>query len=205
MSKATPRKKPKQKRSRATVAAILEATAQLLVEGGYHNLSTNRIAETAGVSIGSLYQYFSNKEAVVAAVVEEFADRQFEILVHGIGDLGPDAQMEQSVRELVRSMMEAKRCEPELSKVLFEELPPVGQIDVLKEWTQRACELVYTALSMRADDVRPDNLEIAAYVLVTACHGIVHSTVVDRPELLENDALAEETAELILRYLQPTQ
>jgi AcrR family transcriptional regulator len=202
MSKATPRKKPKQKRSKATVAAILEATAQLLVDGGYHNLSTNKIAETAGVSIGSLYQYFPNKEAVVAAVVEEFADRQFEILVQGLGNLGPDADMESSVRELVHSMLEAKRCEPELSKVLFEELPPVGQIDVLKEWTQRACELVQAALEMRADEVRPDNLAIAAFVLVTACHGIVHTTVVDRPELLENDDLADETAELVLRYLE---
>lgn len=202
MTKATPRKKPKQKRSKATVAAILEATAQLLVEGGYHNLSTNKIAEAAGVSIGSLYQYFSNKESVVAAVVDEFADRQFDILVQGLAELGPDADMQSSVRELVHSMLEAKRCEPELSKVLFEELPPVGQIDVLKEWTRRACELVSAALHQRADEVRPADLEIASFVLVTACHGIVHTTVVDRPELLEDDVLADETAELVLRYLQ---
>lgn len=202
MTKVSPRKMPKQQRSKATVAAIIEATTQLLVEEGFHHLSTNRIAEVAGVSVGSLYQYFPNKEAVVSAVVDEFADRQFEILATELADFDLDADIDTAVFGLIRSMLEAKKQEPELSKVLFEELPPVGQTDVLKDWTQRAVEIVKVTLAMRADEIRPVNLDLAAFVLVTACHGIVHTTVVDRPQLLESNELAEETAQLILRYIK---
>lgn len=202
MSKASPRKKPTQRRAKATVAAILEATAQLLVSEGFHNASTNRIAEVAGVSVGSLYQYFPNKEAIVAAVVDEFADRQFEILAGELADLDFDVEIEVAVFTLIRSLLVAKKQEPELSKVLFEELPPVGQIDILKEWTRRAVEIVRATLTMKADEIRPQNLDLAAYILVTACHGIVHTTVVDRPELLETEEFAQETAELVLRYIR---
>src|SRR6185437_5949733 len=66
----SPRKIASQQRSRATVDALVEATARVLVEEGYERASTNRIAQVAGVSIGSLYQYFPSKEALVAAAAE---------------------------------------------------------------------------------------------------------------------------------------
>src|SRR5215469_5687650 len=65
-----PRKTASQGRSRATVKALLDATARILIAEGFDKASTNRIAEVAGVSVGSLYQYFPGKEALVAAVIE---------------------------------------------------------------------------------------------------------------------------------------
>src|SRR5262252_10957748 len=62
----SPRKTPRQERSRATVEALLEATADILIREGYSKLTTNRIAERAGVNIASLYQYFPGKDAMVA-------------------------------------------------------------------------------------------------------------------------------------------
>src|ERR1051325_8556080 len=64
----SPRKTPRQERSRATVEALLEATTDILVRGGYAKLTTNRIAERAGVNIASLYQYFPGKEAIAAGL-----------------------------------------------------------------------------------------------------------------------------------------
>src|SRR5215469_493144 len=64
-----PRKLASQERSRATVDALLEATARILLKEGYDKASTNRIAEVAGVSIGSLYQYFPSKEALVSTAI----------------------------------------------------------------------------------------------------------------------------------------
>ena len=64
-----PRKNASQDRSRATVDALVEATARILVKEGFDKASTNRIAEAAGVSVGSLYQYFPGKEALVVAVM----------------------------------------------------------------------------------------------------------------------------------------
>ena len=68
--RTNPRKSASQERSRATVDALLEATARVLLKEGYDRASINRIAEVAGVSIGSLYQYFPSKEALVAAVID---------------------------------------------------------------------------------------------------------------------------------------
>jgi AcrR family transcriptional regulator len=65
-----PRKQASQVRSRATVDALIEATARILVSEGFDRSSTNRIAEKAGVSIGSLYQYYPSKEGLVAAVID---------------------------------------------------------------------------------------------------------------------------------------
>jgi AcrR family transcriptional regulator len=66
----TPRKAASQERSRVTVDALVEATARVLIKEGHDRAGTNRIAEAAGVSIGSLYQYFPSKEALVAAVID---------------------------------------------------------------------------------------------------------------------------------------
>src|ERR1041384_3846674 len=68
--RTTPRKRPRQDRSRATVDTILEATARVLVKRGFDGLTTNLVADAAGVSIGSLYQYFPNKAALVGALIE---------------------------------------------------------------------------------------------------------------------------------------
>src|SRR5262249_62418487 len=72
----SPRKTPRQDRSRATVEALLEATAHILVRDGYARLTTNRIAERAGVNIASLYQYFPGKEAIVAELRRRHGDEQ---------------------------------------------------------------------------------------------------------------------------------
>ena len=69
-----PRKRPTQRRSQATVSAMLEASIQVLVAVGYHRLTTTRVAERAGVSVGTLYQYFPNKQALMVATAGRHAD-----------------------------------------------------------------------------------------------------------------------------------
>src|SRR5688572_18416822 len=78
--RTTPRKRPRQERSKATRDALLEATARVLKKQGFDRASTNRIAEEAGVSIGSLYQYFPSKESLVAALVERHVDEMMTLL-----------------------------------------------------------------------------------------------------------------------------
>ncbi len=74
------RKRPRQQRSRATVEAICVAAARVLASDGYARASTNRIAEVAGVSVGSLYQYFPNKDALVLAVAADHAADMGDLL-----------------------------------------------------------------------------------------------------------------------------
>ena len=84
-----PRRRPRQARAQATVDAIIQATARVLIEDGYDRASTNRIAQAAGVSIGSLYQYFPSKEALVAALVEEHFDLSGLAGFFCNGEIGP--------------------------------------------------------------------------------------------------------------------
>ena len=97
-----PRKRPKQQRSRETYDAIVAATTRVLKREGYEKASTNRIAEVAGVSVGSLYQYFPNKQALVIAVVERHSDQLIAMLERTIADLGA-APIPDAVRTFVRA------------------------------------------------------------------------------------------------------
>ncbi len=99
MSRMEPRKVPRQSRSKATVAAILDACAEEVGRGGYHGLTTNRVAERAGVSVGTLYQYFPNRDAVAGALVVRTLERLLtamrDALAHVVGaSLGGQAATE---------------------------------------------------------------------------------------------------------------
>jgi len=74
------RKVPRQERARATVEAILEATAQVLLDSGIEALSTNKVAKRAGVSVGSLYQYFPNIDALIIALFERHHEKMQAML-----------------------------------------------------------------------------------------------------------------------------
>src|SRR4051794_37910637 len=108
--RTVPRKAPRQDRSRATVDAILDATARVLVQEGYDRTSTNRIAVKAGVSVGSLYQYFPSKEALVAALVDRHMEEMNQVLLEGMSGLDVKPP-ERVVRDVIHAMISAHRVE----------------------------------------------------------------------------------------------
>src|SRR5437870_12652127 len=93
-----PRKLPKQERAKATVEAILAATAHILVREGFDAASTNRIADEAGVSVGSLYQYFPSKQAIVSALLERHVHRMLGVIQ--IGQIGRASCRERRKRQV---------------------------------------------------------------------------------------------------------
>src|SRR5262249_27967130 len=127
-----PRKQPRQDRSRDTVETILNATARILSKRGFDGFTTNAVARAAGVSIGSLYQYFPNKEALVAALI----DRHIEDMNRGIhaelarvGAL-PVAEAARAVIELTFA---AHAVDPELHRVLTDQVPRVSRLAKLRQ------------------------------------------------------------------------
>ena len=84
MTSAEPRKPPHQARAKATVDAILDATARILAEDGFEAVNTNRVAEVAGVSVGSLYQYFPNKGSLVGAVAVRHTEAMAAVVAAGV-------------------------------------------------------------------------------------------------------------------------
>src|SRR5690348_15509443 len=101
-----PRKNASQDRSRATVDALVEATARILVKEGFDKASTNRIAEAAGVSVGSLYQYFPSKEALVVAVMDRHNDETMRLVRSELADVAT-LPIKQAIRKVVAVAVEA--------------------------------------------------------------------------------------------------
>src|SRR5581483_5266022 len=122
-----PRQQASQARSRATDDAQLEETARNLVREAFDAASTNRIAETAGVSIGSLYQYFPSKEALVAAVIDRHNRELMQVTRVALAQVEA-LPVEQAVRVLVTVAVDAHRLNPRLHRVLSEQLPRTGRL-----------------------------------------------------------------------------
>jgi AcrR family transcriptional regulator len=195
-----PRKRPRQRRSKATVEAILEATARVLVEEGLDRASTNRIAEIAGVSIGSLYQYFPSKDALVMALLERHCERMLGLLLRSSVDLA-DAPLEEAVRTYVRAIIEAHAFEPKLHQVLILQAITMG-LDHVAAIEQQARATVVAFLERRQSEILPDDLEMAAYVLVSAVEAATHRALLENPHDVPWESMEREICALILRYLR---
>src|SRR5262249_24579563 len=122
-----PRKSARQQRSRLTVQALLEATARILISEGYDKASTNRIAEAAGVSVGSLYQYVPSKESLVAALIDQHR-QEVGRLVGAELAAAMTLSVKPAVRRLVEVAVKAHRIHPKLHRALTEQIPRVGRL-----------------------------------------------------------------------------
>lgn len=199
-----PRKHASQERSRATVDALIEATARILVKEGYDKASTNRIAEVAGVSVGSLYQYYPGKEALVAAVVERH-DQEIMQLVRGALAEVASQPLEQAVRRMVAVAVEAHRIDPKLHRVLAEQIPRSGGLENVEAFNRGTYALFRAYLEAHSDELRVLDLGLATYVCVTSIEALAHTAVLHRSEMLTDEALGmlvDETTRLVVGYLQ---
>lgn len=201
----TPRKTATQERARVTVDALVEATARILVRDGFDRASTNRIAEEAGVSIGSLYQYFPSKEALAAAVIERH-NLQLMSVVHQAFSRATTEPLETGIRLLVTAAIEAHRIEPELHCVLAEQTPRSGALANVELFQRNAYGLFQSYLEERRDEIEIEDFDLATFICVTSIEALTHNAVIHRSDMIsENRAneLVEETSRLIVGYLCP--
>ncbi|AXI04004.1 TetR/AcrR family transcriptional regulator [Aquirhabdus parva] len=199
-----PRKIASQKRSRLTVDALIEATALVLRKEGYDRTSTNKIAAVAGVSIGSLYQYFPSKEALVTAVIERHTQALSQIVGSALLKVA-EHPIAIGVRELVVAAIEAHRIDPDLHRILAEEVPPTGRHENIDTFVRNAQTLIRSYLEVHRHEIGIRNLDLAAFLMVNTVEALTHSAVLNRPELLTGEMAAEfvdEVTQIVLRYLQ---
>lgn len=199
-----PRKRASQERSRATVDALIEATARILVRDGFDRASTNRIAHEAGVSVGSLYQYYPGKEALVAAVAERHAEDLMAVVRKALAAVA-DQPLEAATRRLVAAAIEAHRVDPKLHRVLAEQTPRTGALANVEAFNSDTYRLFRTYLEGRRDELRVVDLEVAAFVCVTSIEALTHTAVLHRADLLSDEAvetLVDEATRLVVGYLR---
>ncbi|QSQ20445.1 TetR/AcrR family transcriptional regulator [Pyxidicoccus parkwayensis] len=195
--KLAPRKQPTQERSRATVDALVQATADLLVRDGYEKLTTNRVAERAGVNIASLYQFFPGKDALVAEVRRRHVEAQQVAMREAMKELQGKG-LEETVRALVTMGVAAHAVDPKLHHALTEELPArVSRVGDPKDPVLSEARKLMEGFAGSGEDV-----ERTLWMVDTVAHAAIHRGVIERPEDLESGALTEELVTLLVRYLR---
>lgn len=168
-------------------------------EHGYSAGTTNRIAEEAGHSIGSLYQYFPNKDAILAELVTAHAEAGIAAIGRRL-DAGLPDSLEDKIRLFVRATMDNHRDDPALHRVLFEEAPrPPELLTMLRTAEEQA---ITTARALLAADprVRVADLAMAARLVVNSIESLVHRFYTWRePE--EAERFENELVAMLSRYL----
>ncbi|MCM5682224.1 TetR/AcrR family transcriptional regulator [Schlegelella sp. S2-27] len=193
-----PRKQPAQERSRHTVDAILEAATRVFDHEGA-GATTNRIAEVAGVGIGSLYQYFPNKQALLTALHERHLDEVADAVLDALD--GAAVPLRDTIARLVQRSLAVHRHRPALQRMLHLELPQLAQHDSASPAKQRVAQQVHRWLESRAGALGIGDAALATRTLLTVGEGLVHQAVLNPPPGVSDTALADEIARALCGYL----
>lgn len=189
------RRRPVQGRSQATVDALLAAAAQILARHGPDAATTNAIAERAGVSIGSLYQYFADKEALIDALAEQHVAEMSAVLAGALAGAG-EGTLAEAAGRIVAAIVAAHRVDPRLHHALHQALPRarMSAIDRLED----GAVTQVSALLQAREGLSADPAGRTALVLVRALGGLVRTTIRRDPEWFADPALARVMTRVIV-------
>ncbi|SHN58190.1 TetR/AcrR family transcriptional regulator [Erythrobacter sanguineus] len=199
---ASPARKPArravQARSRNTVEVILEAAARILAADGWAAFNTNAVARIAGVSIGSVYEYFANKEAILDVLLDRHL-ASGEAQIAGLAGIASDAlSLDEIVRLLVEGFIAVHQDNPKLHRVLSAEVPISDrQRDRINHIRSRAIALLADLLNGRA--ARP---QLKAAMMIDAADALTHRWFVDEQGVpARPDEMTQELRQMLRSYL----
>ncbi len=195
------RKLPRQLRSRATVEAIFQGAMQVLSKAEDPDASVQDIADRAGVSVGSVYQYFPSKEALVNGLIGfHLRDRmaEFEKQVLAVHGLDPEVAAKQLVTSWVTAMTPRLKLERTIARAFVR----VGSLSSLTEYDGVMLAAMEKYLRTLEGKIRPVDAALAAFVMCNALRSAVLLAMVQRPELLQHPSFTDELVLLVTRYLR---
>lgn len=170
---AKPRKTPTQSRSRVTVEAIFEATIQVLLSEGMARLTTTRVAERAGVSVGTMYQYFPNKQALVIALNERYLNGLAERVEATCARMAGQPATEM-VAALIETYWTAKTKRAELTQALYRSVAALDNSALMHAFASRV-DAATIAMFRQASDLPADDTEAINLTLTTVIYGAVRN------------------------------
>lgn len=200
----SPRRQPKQERSKDTVDAVFEAMIDLVAKKDLSDPTVQTIADRAGVSVGSVYQYFPSKGALVSALLRYHLKQRMKELddslaaAHGL--TGAEA-----ATKLVEGLVFEKRAKSKLELAMVRFFARAGDVAALTEMDEHMIASVRRYLEAQGSHIRPVNLDIAAFVISNALRSAVLLSIVQNPERLADPEFKSELVRLLVGYLQPAQ
>ena len=205
MAKVSQRQKrraraPRQERSRQTVDAILTAATRLFVQEGYAGATTNRVADAAGVSVGSVYQYFPSKDAIAIELLRRYRERLLARIALHVGEMNA-VTFRGVVRALVGALLHDDEIDNSLRSVLIERVMVTEARGEIEGFEERIEGIVADALRGAKNRVAIKDYGLCAFILVRAVVAVIHGAVVDSPKY-NTPALIDEVTHLIVAYIE---
>lgn len=197
--KTVPRKAPRQERAVASVDAILQATLRLIETHGIEKVTTAKVADAAGVSVGTVYQYFPSKEAIFGALLER-QFRELSTLVESLFEASLTVPIEQAIRVIVSSVLEVQRTiTPRQHALYFEARSPSGRTPEFRAYLRRCTELIAAWLERRRDEIRITDYSTAAFFIVHCAEGVAQALAYEQ---VDAKAVLDQCTDAVLRYLR---
>lgn len=194
------RKKASQERSQKTVDAILEATTRILMGEATDKITTNSIAEKAGVSIGSLYQYFPTKEAILAQLVERYLDRKLDWIEKVVGDMR-ELPVEQAIDRMIDVFIDEKTKNLKVERALILSFSRSGDFKLLRRIDEKVIERLDRIFESFEGQIRKTNRRWTAFVAFQALRGVLFSVLTHRPDEIRDSDLRKELKILMVGFL----
>lgn len=197
------KKRPKQARAQATFTAMLDACIRVLCQSGYAGLTTNRVADVAGVSIGSLYEYFPNKQALVAAAL----GREIDVLTAEVLDslrvaLALEDQPRAGIDHWIRAMTQALQQRSDLLRIALREVPFLWRIPEMRQLAQALLQIAREGQNKSRGVVELDDPEASTWLLMTMVWGAIVQNVLQRPRHLSADRITSTLVEMLLKLIR---
>lgn len=199
-SSLTPRKSPRQARAVVTLDAIFEATLQLLLRDGMHRLTTTRVAERAGVSVGTMYQYFPNKQALIHALNERYLGA-LAGRIEATCRAQHGAPVGRMVEALIDSYWTAKTERADVTRALYRSVAEMDNAEMIGAFARRV-DAATSAMLASAPDARLGDLEAVNLALVTVIFGTVRHAFERGLTGAEADALRVQVVRMCRAYLR---
>ncbi|NOK63785.1 MAG: TetR/AcrR family transcriptional regulator [Chloroflexi bacterium AL-W] len=197
------RRNPTQERSRFTVEAILDAAVQVFEQHGYAAGTTARIAERAGVSVGSLYQYFPNKDAILVALADQHIAECHTLANQIFAHVQAiECSLDQSLRLIVGGFIELHTINPQIHQLLYEKV-------ILPEEIQKKLMVVLQTITKQIREllaqyavIREESLDMTAYIIVQIAEHLTHQLVLHPPYEMTAETQIEEVVRVLQGYIQ---
>jgi AcrR family transcriptional regulator len=197
----TQRKQPKQQRSKAIVEAILEATVRILPKVGSQNVTTKKIAEFAGVSVGSLYQYFPNKESLLGGIVDMAAKAKMAEVQKRIDEIDGKSVKEATDR-MVDLGLELFLTDKEKIREIYRQAPALGRLPALMKLRHSIVERLAAVMKKNHPERTLEECLRVSFVAVNSMMGVVNTMLYDEQQTYSIEELSAEFKMMLYSYFQ---
>ncbi|MBK7075831.1 MAG: TetR/AcrR family transcriptional regulator [Myxococcales bacterium] len=194
------RRRPRQERSRALVDAIVQATVELAAERGLEHVSTDHIAARAGVSVGSVYQYFASKDVAVREAIERRARAGHDAMVTQLATIAT-LPLEEAIAAAVRFLVGWFAADAPAYTELFRHVGRVTEHAAVREELDRVIFAATALLSMHRARLGGRDPALVAYVMTVACTRVVEDALQSRAALVADGSLERELVALCLAFV----